>query len=63
MRKWPWADIVTIIGLLLISIGVAWFSLAASVIVLGIMVAAIGIILDIAKRRERERQQNRRRSP
>ncbi len=60
MKRWTWLDLVTIAGVLLISGGAAWIYPAAGVIVLGIQVAVIGIVLDIANKRTK---QHRRRGP
>ncbi len=55
MKRWPWLDLLTIAGVLLISGGAAWIYPAAGLIVLGIQVVAIGIALDIAKQRNKRR--------
>lgn len=45
-------DILTVSGLLVVAGGVAWIWLPAGVIVLGLGVAAVGVLLDIAGHRQ-----------
>ena len=52
-------DILTVSGLLVVAGGVAWVWLPAGVIVLGLAVAAVGVLLDVAGHRQRGKDNDR----